>query len=87
MDGFKGSSATPQADRVADKERRIQEWVSGGMKGDLPPSNLKGISMYEFYGGPGDDVVSNVIDETGTALTNPNGARSPLCVVFIHKGR
>lgn len=59
MDGFKGSSATPQADRVADKERRIQEWVSGGMQGDLPPSNLKGISMYEFYGGPGDDVVSD----------------------------
>ena len=54
-----GSSATSQADRVADKDARIKRWVDGGMDGDVAPSQYPGIGMYEFYGGPGADVVTD----------------------------
>ena len=54
-----GSSATSQADRVADKDARIKNWVDGGMEGDVAPSQYPGIGMYEFYGGPGADVVTD----------------------------
>ena len=54
-----GSSATSQADRVADKDARIKRWVDGGMQGDVAPSQYPGIGMYEFYGGPGADVVTD----------------------------
>ena len=53
-----GTTATPAADRAADKERRIQSWVSGGMEGDIGSSRYPGVGMYEFYGGPGADVVT-----------------------------
>jgi hypothetical protein len=53
-----GTTATPAADRAADKERRIQSWVSGGMDGDIGSSRYPGVGMYEFYGGPGADVVT-----------------------------
>ena len=53
-----GTTATPAADRAADKERRIQSWVSGGMDGDIASSRYPGVGMYEFYGGPGADVVT-----------------------------
>jgi len=54
-----GSSATSQADRVADKDARIKRWVDGGMEGEVAPSQYPGIGMYEFYGGPGADVVTD----------------------------
>jgi len=54
-----GSSATSQADRAADKAARIKRWVDGGMEGDVPNSQYPGIGMYEFYGGPGADVVTD----------------------------
>lgn len=54
-----GSSATSQADRVADKDARIKRWVDGGMEGEIAPSQYPGIGMYEFYGGPGADVVTD----------------------------
>ena len=54
-----GSSATSRADRAADKAERIKRWVDGGMEGDLAPSRYPGVGMYEFYGGPGDDVVTD----------------------------
>ena len=54
-----GSSATSQADRVADKDARIKQWVDGGMEGEVAPSQYPGIGMYEFYGGPGADVVTD----------------------------
>ena len=53
-----GTTATPAADRAADKQRRIQSWVSGGMDGDIASSRYPGVGMYEFYGGPGADVVT-----------------------------
>ena len=53
-----GTTATPAADRAADKERRIQSWVSAGMEGDIASSRYPGVGMYEFYGGPGADVVT-----------------------------
>jgi hypothetical protein len=54
-----GSSATSQAERAADKAERIKRWVDGGMEGELAPSRYPGIGMYEFYGGPGADVVTD----------------------------
>ena len=56
--GQAGSTKTPQADRVADKKERLERWVSGGMEGDIPNSQYPGVGMYEFYGGPGTDVVT-----------------------------
>lgn len=53
-----GTTATPAAERAADKERRIQSWVSGGMEGDIASSRYPGVGMYEFYGGPGADVIT-----------------------------
>ena len=61
-----GSSATPQADRIADKKRRLRNWVEGGMEGDIPNSQYPGVGMYEFYGGPGEDVVT----ESGKHFTS-----------------
>ena len=61
-----GSSATPQADRIADKKRRLRNWVEGGMAGDIPNSQYPGVGMYEFYGGPGEDVVT----ESGKHFTS-----------------
>ena len=54
-----GSSATSRGDRAADKAERIKRWVDGGMEGDLAPSRYPGVGMYEFYGGPGADVVTD----------------------------
>lgn len=54
-----GSSATSRGDRAADKAARIKAWVDGGMEGDLAPSRYPGVGMYEFYGGPGADVVTD----------------------------
>jgi len=54
-----GSSATSQAERAADKAERIKRWVDGGMEGELAPSRYPGVGMYEFYGGPGADVVTD----------------------------
>jgi len=56
--GQAGSTRTPQADRIADKKERLDRWVSGGMEGDIPNSQFPGVGMYEFYGGPGTDVVT-----------------------------
>jgi hypothetical protein len=61
-----GSTATPQADRIADKKRRLRNWVEGGMQGDIPNSQYPGVGMYEFYGGPGEDVVT----ESGKHFTS-----------------
>ena len=54
-----GSSATSRGDRAKDKAERIKRWVDGGMEGDLAPSRYPGVGMYEFYGGPGADVVTD----------------------------
>ena len=56
--GQAGSTKTPQADRIADKKERLERWVRGGMEGDIPNSQYPGVGMYEFYGGPGTDVVT-----------------------------
>ena len=53
-----GSTKTPQADRIADKKERLERWVRNGMEGDIPNSQYPGVGMYEFYGGPGPDVVT-----------------------------
>jgi hypothetical protein len=64
---FEGNAATSEADRAADKARRFDAFKRNGAFID---SQYKGIGMDEFYGGP--DSVSNVIDNSGTAATNPN---------------
>ena len=64
---FKGNSATPEDVRQADKKRQIDRFKE---RGEFVGSEYKGIGMSEFYGGP--DAVSNVIDNSGTAATNPN---------------
>ena len=64
---FQGNAATSEADRAADKARRFDAFKRNGQFID---SQYKGIGMDEFYGGP--DSVSNVIDKSGTAATNPN---------------
>ena len=64
---FEGNAATSEADRAADKARRFEAFKRDGQFID---SRYKGIGMDEFYGGP--DSVSNVIDNSGTAATNPN---------------
>ncbi len=64
---FKGNAATPEADRAADKARRFDAFKRNGQ---FLESEYKGIGMDEFYGGP--NAVSNVIDNSGTAATNPN---------------
>ena len=64
---FQGNAATSEADRAADKARRFDAFKRNGQFID---SQYKGIGMDEFYGGP--DSVSNVIDNSGTAATNPN---------------
>ncbi len=56
--GHEGSTRTPQADRIADKKERLDRWVRNGMEGDIPNSQYPGVGMYEFYGGPGTDVVT-----------------------------
>ncbi len=56
--GQAGSTKTPQADRIADKKERLERWVRNGMEGDIPNSQYPGVGMYEFYGGPGTDVVT-----------------------------
>tara|TARA_R100000544_G_scaffold37173_1_gene27599 strand:- start:3115 stop:7434 length:4320 start_codon:yes stop_codon:yes gene_type:complete len=56
--GHAGSTKTPQADRIADKNERLERWVRNGMEGDIPNSQFPGVGMYEFYGGPGTDVVT-----------------------------
>ena len=56
--GQEGSTRTPQADRIADKKERLERWVRNGMEGDIPNSQYPGVGMYEFYGGPGTDVVT-----------------------------
>ena len=61
-----GTTATPQADRIADKKRRLDSWISGGMEGDIASSKYPGVGMYEFYGGPGEDVVT----ESGKHFTS-----------------
>jgi hypothetical protein len=64
---FSGNAATSAADRAADKQRRFDVFKRSG---EFRDSQYKGIGMDEFYGGP--DSVSNVIDNSGTAATNPN---------------
>jgi len=64
---FQGNAATSEADRAADKVRRFEAFKRDGQFLD---SKYKGIGMDEFYGGP--NSVSNVIDNSGTAATNPN---------------
>jgi len=64
---FTGDASTSAADRAADKQRRFDAFKRNGQFID---SQYKGIGMDEFYGGP--DSVSNVIDNSGTAATNPN---------------
>ena len=61
-----GSTATPQADRVADKKERLERWIRNGMDGDIAGSKYPGVGMYEFYGGPGEDVVT----ESGKHFTS-----------------
>ena len=61
-----GTTATPQADRIADKKQRLESWISGGMEGDIASSKYPGVGMYEFYGGPGEDVVT----ESGKHFTS-----------------
>jgi hypothetical protein len=51
----------------ADKQRRFDAFKRNGQ---FLESEYKGIGMDEFYGGP--NAVSNVIDNSGTAATNPN---------------
>ena len=53
-----GSTATPAAERAADKQQRIQAWVNSGMEGNIGESRYPGVGFYEFYGGPGPDVVT-----------------------------
>ena len=65
--GFEGNAATSEADRAADKAKRFDVFKRNG---EFRDSQYKGIGMDEFYGGP--DSVSNVIDNSGTAATNPN---------------
>ena len=65
--GFEGNASTSAADRAADKQRRFEAFKRSG---EFRDSQYKGIGMDEFYGGP--DSVSNVIDNSGTAATNPN---------------
>ncbi len=64
---FQGNAATSAADRAADKQRRFDVFKRSG---EFRSSQYKGIGMDEFYGGP--NSVSNVIDNSGTAATNPN---------------
>ncbi len=64
---FQGNAATSAADRAADKQRRFDVFKRNG---EFTESQYKGIGMDEFYGGP--NSVSNVIDNSGTAATNPN---------------
>ena len=64
---FKGDASTSAADRAADKQRRFDAFKRNGQ---FLESEYKGIGMDEFYGGP--NAVSNVIDNSGTAATNPN---------------
>ena len=64
---FKGDASTPQNLRDADKQRRFDAFKRNGQ---FLESEYKGIGMDEFYGGP--NSVSNVIDNSGTAATNPN---------------
>ena len=64
---FKGDASTSAADRAADKQRRFEAFKNSG---EFRESQFKGIGMDEFYGGP--NSVSNVIDNSGTAATNPN---------------
>jgi hypothetical protein len=64
---FKGDASTPQNLRDADKQRRFDAFKRNGQ---FLESEYKGIGMDEFYGGP--NAVSNVIDNSGTAATNPN---------------
>jgi hypothetical protein len=64
---FEGNAATPQDVRDLDKAARISTFKR---EGRFTESKYKGIGMDEFYGGP--DSVSTVIDNSGTAATNPN---------------
>jgi len=61
-----GSTATSQADRVADKKERLERWIRNGMDDDIAGSKYPGVGMYEFYGGPGEDVVT----ESGKHFTS-----------------
>jgi len=65
--GFRGNAATTKELRDLDKQERFDIFKSSG---EFQSSKYKGIGMDEFYGGP--DSVSNVIDNSGTAATNPN---------------
>jgi len=58
---FRGDTATPAADRAADKARRFQAFKEEGAFAD---SRFKGIGMAEFYGGP------NAVDESGKHYTS-----------------
>ena len=58
---FVGDTATPAADRAADKARRIQQFKDEGTFG---ASRFKGIGMAEFYGGP------KAVDESGKHYTS-----------------
>jgi len=58
---FRGDTATPAADRAADKERRFQAFKEQGAFAD---SRFKGIGMAEFYGGP------KAVDESGKHYTS-----------------
>ena len=58
---FVGDTATPAADRAADKARRIQEFKDSG---SFTASKFKGIGMAEFYGGP------KAVDESGKHYTS-----------------
>jgi hypothetical protein len=58
---FQGDTATPAADRAADKERRFQAFKEQGAFAD---SRFKGIGMAEFYGGP------KAVDESGKHYTS-----------------
>ena len=47
--GFRGNTATPTKERLVDKERMLNKFKETGA---MYPSQLKGVGMNEFYGGP-----------------------------------
>jgi hypothetical protein len=89
-----GSTATPQADRIADKKRRLESWISGGMEGDIAASQYPGVGMYEFYGGPGEDVVTesgkhftSSMEKTLKRIAKENNVKLEVLPVRISSGK
>ena len=46
---FSGGTDTPTAQRIAEKNRQMEEFLNSG---EVADSKLKGVGMDEFYGGP-----------------------------------